>query len=211
MGSARGPPSSRLLLQPHQAVGDALLVARQPHPDPLDVPGKTRKQESGLEPPAWNGAGRGWSQRRPQTTNGGSPGAASAGWEDTAHPEGWKGTAHPEGWTDQCGSSQGTKGHGSSQGMDGHSPSQGTDGRTELIPASPAKEHLILSHSLGHQGHGSGFRSQHIPVPQELEGRVWGHILRTAGEWCGDSKGTGTGLTRWSSGGPSRWCCSPRP
>lgn len=47
-GSARGPPSPRLLLQPQQAVGDAFLVARQPHPDALDVPGKRGKGNTGI-------------------------------------------------------------------------------------------------------------------------------------------------------------------
>lgn len=149
MGSAWGPSSSCLLLQSQQAVGDALLVAWQPHPDPLDVPGETgvRIGATSLE---W-----GWEGLEPVMATPwvwGGPQEQQGGWTWLILRDGQTDTAHPEGWR---------KGHGSSQGMDGW---------TQLITASPATEHLILSHPLGHHGHASGFLSQHIPVPWELEG-----------------------------------------
>lgn len=119
LGSAWGPPSSRLLLQPQQAVGNALLVARQAHPDPLDVPGKMGKEEKSQD---WwsHEPGMGLSQQWPYPKFGGPQKQrlwGGDGWVDTAHPEGWMhgwmdlwtwliprdgqtDMAHPEGWMD---------------------------------------------------------------------------------------------------------------
>lgn len=109
LGSAWGPPSSRLLLQPQQAVGNALLVARQAHPDPLDVPGKMGKEEKSQD--WWShepGMGLEPAMAIPQVW--GSAEAASLGWGwigghsssrgMDAWMDGSMDVAHPKGWTD---------------------------------------------------------------------------------------------------------------
>lgn len=58
-GSDGDPHGVHLVLESQQAVGNALLVARQPHPDPLNVAaGRERKVRGQSHGGGWTGAGR---------------------------------------------------------------------------------------------------------------------------------------------------------
>ena len=177
-----GPPGARLLLQPQQAVGDALLVPWQTHPDFLDVAGnkggrKEKKKNSGY-----------WGGKSPKRVQGGAGvgGGDPLGMDPARSiPWGWIQPQFPRFW-------------GARHCLPAPAGPFPGDGQTDtahpdLSGRILARECLILSRPSGQQRqrHGSGFLSQHIPVPlgagRGWLGRAGGHQEGTPEGRHGDS------------------------